>query len=1835
MNASVKWWLGVAAAVAAACGARGGDISLEQAEKAVGNWVARGGGFGAFAGDGGVSGKTWEDGETGAKLHVLRLGGNGFAVTTADDGLEPIVAFGEGGADWLEDEGHPFHALLKADLALGTWVGGNGTGWISEVRHGAMLQTAWNQQKNTYGNYRYNLYLPYKTVAKAKQPRGGAGASGGLVVDRQGDWLLRQKGEGAAKTLWLESKHGTAKAMLARVETATATVTNTWWDAYAGPDGTGGAWVTEVGTVGGEHEFRAFVNAGRAYWEEGKEGMLRLWTAPCSSPEEKTLLAETETVGGDVETFGARRWRRGAIWTEGDETVACENGKVKRLGKKTATSRRGGEGTGLIARGEYDSSGSGEYDTSGSGDYDTSGSGEYDPDGDGDGTSHWHFSTIEKRAPAGCVATAGGQLMNWWRAPTGAVGKVQRVCTAFGKTTNMTTKGGTYAWNSMGGREPRSRVQGFAVSKLLHDIAVACKADFEEDGTAMAAASFAGALTELFGYESAQWTGLGNYNAATLQRAVVPNLDAGAPVMLGIYNSNSGHEVVADGCGTDGGAFAVHLNFGWGGIGTMWYKPPTICPVEGYDYPLLNEVVYNVAPKGSGEIVSGRVLGPNGRPVSRPSVTIKTSAGAVAWQGTGGADGIYAWRGAGAGTYTVGAAAGGATGTASASVQSSTSSTVGNALCDVVIPGFRTAGMPTLSVAGMGARGVASGTITEATAVSLSCGTPGGEIRYTLDGSEPTPESPLYESPIVVQSTTTLKAAEFADGMERGETQEWRWTFDEGEGCDAFASARTLVGASGCAAFGNAGYGKEQGEPVHSPEGYPGGASAWATWTAPSDGRWLFKLGGTTTGEEEMDTQLAVYTGTAVSALTRVAANDDAGGTYSSRLVFAAAAGPAYRIAMASYQGEEGEMILEWGTNGVETAEFSQDAQFMPASGGTLSVQIDSTAPWTLPGVCDWMTAAPESGTSGDTVTFTVEENDSDGLRTGSAFVQAGDDEDAELGELQVEQATYDFCTNRATAVARALAENKRILLVYGREGCGNTRATLFSSIPSEEAQTLVEQGYVVWYSNCDRQNEGRKYSVGSALPTVAILHPQAMETAMAATNGYQSARQLQAFLAQNAGWAGLLKVDTESLADATAGEAYRAELSASGGTPPYSWGTPAGRYEETPAAGSYAATGTARGWQADDGCWDFALPFAFPFFGHDCTNAKINSNGTISFGNDRFTAYAYSESTFTATPAIAVLWADLKTTGGDIYTETGSDWAKIRWQGSYYPGGEVNFSATLWRDGTIALSYGAGNESGGAIGISAGDGATWMLSEKSDSGSMADAGDIVFRPVAGMPEWLELTPDGWLQGTPGEGGEHAFTVEVTDSAGLTASRELTLAVRGLASQRATFDPNGGTCETGSAVYAVGEPYGELPVPTKGVYPFTGWFTAKSGGEQVTAESVVTAVASRTLYARWAKNQTVTFDANGGTCKVSKKGYWTPGTYDTLPEATQEGNAFVGWYTAASGGTKVKAGDATGSATSRTLYAHWTRNQTVTFDANGGTCNVSKKGYWIAGTYATLPTATNGVKPFVGWFTAASGGEQVKVGDTVPAMSARTLYAHWAKNQAVTFNANGGTCATKKKGYWTPGTYGTLPTPTNGVKPFVGWFTAASGGTQVKVGDATTDETSRTLYAHWAKNQTVTFDANGGTCKTAKKGYWTPGTYATLPVATRDGFAFAGWFTAAEGGTQVKAGDAATSASARTLYAHWTAARQKGAAGITGIAVAPGTSGARPRGASGDGEGACILLVDAQAGVEYEVQWTGALGGEWETVKRWTAEADGEAEVEVPLRAGEGGAGFYRVAGSE
>src|SRR6185436_4734347 len=110
---------------------------------------------------------------------------------------------------------------------------------------------------------------------------------------------------------------------------------------------------------------------------------------------------------------------------------------------------------------------------------------------------------------------------------------------------------------------------------------------------------------------------------------------------------------------------------------------------------------------------------------------------------------------------------------------------------------------------------------------------------------------------------------------------------------DLFANAWTLTGLSVSTNGSNTGASKEAGEPNHA--GNQGGRSVWFNWTAPAN----TPIRVDTLGSG-FNTLLAVYTGSAVNALTTIASNNDApgGGTTSSLVEFAAVQGTAYRIAV-------------------------------------------------------------------------------------------------------------------------------------------------------------------------------------------------------------------------------------------------------------------------------------------------------------------------------------------------------------------------------------------------------------------------------------------------------------------------------------------------------------------------------------------------------------------------------------------------------------------------------------------------------------------------------------------------------------------------------------------------------------------------------------------------------------------------------------------------------------------------------------------------------------------------------------------------------------------------
>ena len=342
--------------------------------------------------------------------------------------------------------------------------------------------------------------------------------------------------------------------------------------------------------------------------------------------------------------------------------------------------------------------------------------------------------------------------------------------------------------------------------------------------------------------------------------------------------------------------------------------------------------------------------------------------------------------------------------------------------------------------------------------------------------------------------------------------------------------------------------------------------------------------------------------------------------------------------------------------------------------------------------------------------------------------------------------------------------------------------------------------------------------------------------------------------------------------------------------------------------------------------------------------------------------------------------------------------------------------------------------------------------------------------------------------------------------------------------------------------------------PSRTGYSFDGWYTAASGGDRITSSTTVKN-GNYNAYAHWTPyTYTVSFNANGGSTATSSKSVSYDNTYGTLPTPSRTGYTFAGWYTSASGGTRVTSDTKYTYTSGQTLYAHWNANwYWVTFNANGGTVSETSKQVAYNSTYGTLPSPTRDGYTFEGWYTSSTGGTEVTSSSTVSIAGSHTLYAHWTENEkpsyTVTFNANGGTVSEASKQVTYNSTYGTLPTPTRDGYTFEGWYTSSTGGTEVTSSSTVSITGSHTLYAHWTENEkpsyTVTFNANGGAVTETSKQVIYNSTYGTLPTPTRTGYKFAGWYTAKSGGTKVTDSSNVTVDDDHTLYAHWTAAKYK------------------------------------------------------------------------------------------
>jgi uncharacterized repeat protein (TIGR02543 family) len=323
-----------------------------------------------------------------------------------------------------------------------------------------------------------------------------------------------------------------------------------------------------------------------------------------------------------------------------------------------------------------------------------------------------------------------------------------------------------------------------------------------------------------------------------------------------------------------------------------------------------------------------------------------------------------------------------------------------------------------------------------------------------------------------------------------------------------------------------------------------------------------------------------------------------------------------------------------------------------------------------------------------------------------------------------------------------------------------------------------------------------------------------------------------------------------------------------------------------------------------------------------------------------------------------------------------------------------------------------------------------------------------------------------------------------------------------------TFDLNGGTVGDESELeidYDETASLGPLPTPWRTGYSFLGWYTAVTGGTQVSPSTVV--MTDVTYWAHWsAISYLVTFKSyDGSTIATRSASYGAAALAPVAP--ARVGYTFAGWDTGFS--------YITSNLTVTALYA--ATSYTVTFKDYDGSTIITRT---VAhGSAAEAPPAP--VRPgytFTGW---NSGFSHVTGNLTITALYATAVHI-------VTFRGyDGAPLAVRSVAQ---GSAAVAPAPPSlPGYTFVGWDRPFSV--------VTADLTIRALYS--AQAYTVRLDANGGSVSPASLTRAFGAAAGSLPTPVRPGHGFLGWFTAKNGGSAVSASTAV--ATHVTYYAHWEA----------------------------------------------------------------------------------------------
>ena len=283
--------------------------------------------------------------------------------------------------------------------------------------------------------------------------------------------------------------------------------------------------------------------------------------------------------------------------------------------------------------------------------------------------------------------------------------------------------------------------------------------------------------------------------------------------------------------------------------------------------------------------------------------------------------------------------------------------------------------------------------------------------------------------------------------------------------------------------------------------------------------------------------------------------------------------------------------------------------------------------------------------------------------------------------------------------------------------------------------------------------------------------------------------------------------------------------------------------------------------------------------------------------------------------------------------------------------------------------------------------------------------------------------------------------------------------------------------------------------------PPSGYTVILNGNDGVIGTSSTASFKTTYSFSRWnlsgggsISGTTYTFGNSNGTLTAQ---YTHTGR--SLPTATRSGYTFKGWYTTATGGTKVgDAGTVYTPTSNVTIYAQWEKNvitSKLTLNTGAGKANSDTSFQGNSGTSITItnPTAPSSYTVYLenndGSYSSTSAKSTFK-------------FSGWSlsgggsiSGSTYTFGTSNGTLTAQ---YTQTGI--TLTRPTRTGYTLKGWYTASSGGTKVGNGGDVYKPSANgtTIYAQWEKDAsaeyTLTINAGAGTAAGETSITGTPGT---------------------------------------------------------------------------------------------------------------------------------------------